>query len=359
MIFYYSTGLLIFSLYFFTISQYFKKYNKIIIFSSIVLLGLIVGLRWKMATDWEPYYYNFNEFDFDNDNFEIGYKFFILFFRKLSDNYSFFLLFYTFSYLFIFYLSLLKLKLPSIISVLLYFCLTLGVWGSHRQLMALSICFYALFFLFNDRNKLFLLFILIAITFHYSALFCLLFYIVKIKIPKFFYLVIFFLMFIFGSFLGEYLINKAQPQNDLITFDKLFVYIDGVSKIDVKSSGFGLIKRILLFLFFYYHALRIPNKLYFLNFFKIYFLGLIIYFLFKDSFPIMMNRGSLYFNLMEIYMVPIILLEYKNKAKHFSFLICILFYFLIMINQSIISYKDLFIPYQSIFFNNSYSRPLY
>ena len=359
MIFYYLIAFSFFLFHFFTIKPFNSKHRDLFVYLTFLILVIIIGFRWKMATDWEPYFNNFDNYSFENENFEIGYKLVTFLIHSVTSNYSVLLFLYTFLYLFIFYLALSKLKSLNIVSLLLYFSLTLGLWGSHRQLMAISISFYSLYFLFNNRNLIFLLIIFAASLFHYSALFCLFFYIIKFDIPKSFYLITILILIIFGSLISDILVNNLFSKNELLSFDKLLTYLDGASNIEIKPSFIGLVKRIVMFLFFYYHSFKISNKLYFHNFLKIYFFGIIIYFIFKDSMPILINRGSLYFNLMEIFMIPMILFECRNLIKYFAFSLTIFFYSLIMINQSVINYKDLFVPYQSLFFNYPYTRFLY
>lgn len=359
MIFYYLIAFTFFIFGLFTVKPFNGKYRTLFVYLIFLILVVIIGFRWKMATDWEPYFNNFDNYSFDNDNFEIGYKIVTFLIHSFTSDYSIFLLLYTFVYLFIFYLALSKIKLLNIFTLLLYFSLTLGLWGSHRQLMSISISFYSLYFLFNNRNLNFLLLIFAASLFHYSALFCLFFYIIKIDIPKPFYLIIILALTLFGTLISDFLLNNIFSKNELLSFDKFLIYLDGASNVEIKPSFIGLVKRIVLFIFFYYFSFKISNKSYFHYFLKIYFFGIIVYFIFKDTMPILINRGSLYFNLMEIFMIPIILYECKDAIKYFLFSFIIFIYSLVMINQSIINYKDLFVPYQSKFFNYSYTRFLY
>ncbi len=213
MFFYYSIAFFIFSLNFFTKLPSLKKYSNLINYLTFFILVIIIGSRWKMGTDWEPYYNNFINFHFENENFEIGYKFISYLINSFTINYSIFLLIYTFIYLLVLYKAFNKLNLLNTISILLYFTLTLGIWGSHRQLMSISISFYALHFLFKDKNFKFILFVFLASLFHYSALFCLFYFIIKLNFSKYNYLFLFSLIILFGNFFGEIISNNIFGQN--------------------------------------------------------------------------------------------------------------------------------------------------
>ena len=76
-----------------------KVFNKLLSLILYVFLVVTIGLRWETGVDWNNYLNNFentNNFETALINiiggYEIGYGVLVLIFKKISNNYSFFLL---------------------------------------------------------------------------------------------------------------------------------------------------------------------------------------------------------------------------------------------------------------------------
>jgi hypothetical protein len=86
---------------------------------------------------------------------------------------------------------------------------------------------------------------------------------------------------------------------------------------------------------------------------------MVIYFLFASSLLILVNRGSLYFNIMESLLISCQLLVF-NRNKDKAYVLIVLFLVsIILLFQSIAAYQELFIPYKGLFYNTDYKREMY
>ena len=128
-----------------------------------------------------------------------------------------------------------------------------------------------------------------------------------------------------------------------------------------KSLTFiGLVKRIFFVLLFFYTKKRLIFKFQYYNLlFNIYLVGIIIYFLFSTSLLIFVNRGSLYFNIMEPILLTMQLYFFNDKRIKIIGLITLFILSIGLFFQSISAYEDLFVPYKGIFINSDYIRNLY
>jgi uncharacterized YccA/Bax inhibitor family protein len=125
----------------------------------------------------------------------------------------------------------------------------------------------------------------------------------------------------------------------------------------VKLTLLGLFKRLLFIFIFYYNRKKISEILPYYNLMlNGYISGLAIYFLFSNSLLIMVNRGSLYFNMMEPLLLSSQICLYTRKENRvvISFVLLLLSFLLFF--QSISPYSDLFLPYKGIFINSDYFR---
>ena len=357
---------------FFSTFEIYKKLDKKVqnLFYLILFIFLVfqMGLRWETGTDWNSYIDNFNEtINIENVilnvllGIEIGYGFLVFAFKQFSNNYSIFLLIHAIIfYLFIFN-SFKKYSNFPILSLLLFYSLTIGLLGSSRQLLALSICIFSIRYIINRNYKLFFVLIFFAFLLHTSALFFSIAYFLYKDINK--YLILLLLLFAiligfttlpsmafnyFGSFIGE----SARIKSEF--------YFDKINYSEQKLSIFGLIRRILYFIIFFFVYKRISVKyIYYKLFFNLYTIGIIFYFLFANSLLILVNRGSVYFNLMECFLLSSLLICCKQKYQIVIMLLLLYFMSIVNFYQSISAYPDLFLPYKGIIINSEFSRSMY
>jgi hypothetical protein len=341
-----------------------ERNKKILYYILFFFLIVQVGLRWETGTDWLPYLHNFIDSDsiekiFLNVllGFEIGYGYFVFIIRSFTDNYIWFLIIHALIYYFLVLKANKVLSPFPFISMFIFYSSTMGILGSNRQLIALAICLYSVKYILDEKPLKFLLAIALAFSFHSSALFFLIYYFLNRNFKKY-VLVLFLILAIvigktsipthvftsFANFLGEVASNKAEGHSDNI--------------LSPTSLSFtGLIRRLLFFILFLVNYDRLvikwpPYKLIFNG----YLFGLGIYFLFKDTFMILVGRGGFYFNVMECFLLASQLLLFKFSKERSYVLFVLLLYACLIFFQSISEYPNLFLPYKGVFINENFVR---
>lgn len=335
---------------------------------TFLILVAQIGLRWEMGTDWTPYRDHFEQGHTWESvllnviiGFELGYGLLVWLIHSISDNYTAFLL----AHALIFYTLIFKannrLSTYPILTMLLFYAVMMGLTGSNRQLLALAICLYSLKFAINKRPAPFLVCIFIATLFHTSALLFSIYYLINRDLTKrtIFSLLAFSIVIGFSSIPSSIFNSIASIFGETIS-QKAEYYIDGSSLGGVELSALGLLRRILvLFVGLYFYKPIVQRAPTFKIFFNGYLAGLLLYFMFAHSLLIVVNRGSLYFSVMEAFILASIPVALKGDAARRIAIGTLLLYSIIAFYQSISAYPDLFIPYQGIFINNDYHRNLY
>jgi len=341
--------------------------KKWMIFISYILLVLQVGLRWETGTDWESYYNHFVSLTgFTSvifSEFEYGYGIFEWLVKSISSNYSVLLLIHAIIYYFLIVDSFKKYSPNLYLSLLMFYTLSMGVMGSNRQLIALAVCIYAIRFIIEKKPLIFFLLILIAISFHSTAYLFLIYYFLNKSIKSKVFLLVLLTAIVIGTTqLPMIIFTKiGELIGGPISF-KTSVYADSAKDImsEGKVSIFGLVKRLLFLSFFYYNRKKLSEKLSYYNILlNGYFVGIVIYFLFANSLLIIVNRGSLYFNMMEPLLISSQLYILKGKDFKFIAIIILLVFSIFFFFQSIAAYPDLFDPYKGLFINNNYERVMH
>ncbi|WP_316832391.1 EpsG family protein [Pedobacter aquatilis] len=338
--------------------------KKALYFTAFFLIVAQVGLRWETGTDWVPYYKHF-EAAISIDKvlldvllgFEIGYGYSVFLIRFLTDSYTVFLLLHALVYYLLVFKANKLLSPYPLISIFIFYTSTMGILGSNRQLIALSICLYSLKFVLDKKPLKFLFSIAIAFSFHTSALFFLIYYFLNRDYKK--YLVVLFL-------LSAIVIGKSSIPT--YVFSNFANFLGGAASVKAEAysdnelsatslSLTGLIRRLLFFALFLFNYDAIVKKW---SAYKIlfngYLFGLGIYFLFKDTFIILVGRGSFYFNVMECFLLASQLLIFRYKKDKSYILIILIMYAILIFFQSISEFPNLFLPYKGIFINEDFRR---
>lgn len=334
-----------------------------------IIIVLQIGLRWETGTDWNSYYNQFKDVNdvstvFSNVlvGFEIGYGFLTFYIHKLFVHYSFFLLLHAlFFYGVIFRTA--KLFSPyTFVSLLFFYATSLGVVGSNRQLLALAICLLALPFVEKRKPLPFFLLILIGSLFHTTAILFSVYYFLNRNFKW---------QTVVGTLIIAAVIGKTTLPLKIFLLggfisDTASLKVDAYSETakDAMQSAslsiFGLVKRLLFLILFTYNFKYLTKKL---SYYKIiyngYAFGLLLYFLFSSTLLIIVNRGSLYFNIMESFLIASQLLVLKLGKYKGAMLIVIFIIAVLLMIQSISPYSDLFDPYKGIFYNVDLKRYLY
>lgn len=344
-----------------------KRIMSFILFSILVFQ---VGLRWKTGTDWQIYLDNFeNSDDYSGvilnvlAGFEIGYGTFVFLVRKMTDSYSAFLFVHAIIYYLLIFSACKKVSPFPYVALLVFYVSTMGVLGSNRQLIAVAICLFSMQYVLDKKPYKFLFLIAIAFLFHSTAILFSIMYILNRRIKENIVIVILVLSFIIGktsipihifSILGNSIGGAGES--------KVSAYTDGASAAlsEHALSLVGLIRRLVYLFLFLYTSKILQKKLKYYNLiFNGYLFGLAFYFLFSSSLIIMVNRGSLYFNVLECFLISSQFLLLKDKLERCYVLIGLFVFCVFLFYQSISAYDDLFIPYKGILINQDFDREMH
>lgn len=314
-----------------------------IFFCIYVLLILISGTRNNVGIDYKSYeniFYNIkNGFvNLSNIGFEYGYYFI----NKIVPSFWLLLLIIA-----IFSCSL-KLKFIKdnseviFISIFLYFT---GYFlrfdmGILRQSIALAILMYSIKFIEKKNLSVFITVILISTLFHSTAIIFLIVYPLANKnySLKKIYIILAISMILSFTSIGNLVYELIGIFNDSIIGEKLVVYSQDI-KFSYHLIDINMLKRgIFLIIFANVIKNKYSNNKKYNIYLNIYLIGVCIYYIFK-SVAIISDRGSTYFNFIEILLFPIILKAYKNFIIKFLIIALIIVYGFFNLSTTINSSK--------------------
>lgn len=338
-------GLLCFNAYF----NYKKKENQISI-SIICLIVLFVGLQNHFTSDYSSYLNHFSEINnFHNvltSIYEIGFDILILLAKKINFGFQTVLLIIAGISIFLKYYVINKISLWPSVSFIIYF-IYFFIYNDVSQIrhgLAIALCFLAVL-LIKRKKFISLILIILASSFHTSALFFLPVLIVdNIKINRK-TVFLFCLLLVISSFFNIYslilYLNNTFLHSSYITF-KLNSY--GVEPI-FPIMQFGFWFRIIFAAYYARSSLNIndDNQL---RIFKIYLLGILIYCL-TASISILQSRVSVYYMYMILPMIGDIfnnICKKKRKEDLLFFIILFLYLlikFVFLVNGSYFLYQSI------------------
>lgn len=337
-------GLFIFILVLFEIFLKNKKLNKLNYYLVLILLIFFAGLRDNVGTDWEAYYSFYKNKVYD---VEYGYAFLNNLFSDLKVNYNIFLIILNLlSVILIF--KYIKKNSKYVFIGILYFFSNLYLYynfSGFRQAIAIALTSYSISFLLSNKKSLFVIFVILASTFHLTAIVFLLILIIpreRIKL-KYFILVISSFFLLTSIFLNE-LIEIVSTY----TIKNADAYINIYNKSENIISLFvvGLLVRVSTLLAIYFFGrnfLESKNGYFYTN---IYIFGFLIFCFFYLLSPDIGTRLSSYFTIMDLILVGNLL--FYNKKNSVRLIILLLFSFISFYKLFGYSVNEFFI-YKTIF----------
>lgn len=340
------------------------------IFFLYAVIVIQIGLRWETGTDWVPYLDNFEATDdysivLINSllGFEIGYGTFVFLIKKLFDNYSFFLFVHATIFYWGIFRTAKKYSPYFFITLLFFYATNLGLVGSNRQFIAVVICLLALPFVFERKPFKFIATVGVASLFHTTAFLFGIYYFLNRNFKTITVVSVLFISFIIGKTSLPFLIfSKFGGLFGELAASKTIAYSEGAKDVlaEVSLSVFGLFKRLLFIAIFTYNYSFLSKRLYYYKvLYNGYVFGMVIYFLFASSLLILVNRGSLYFNIMESLLISCQFLVFQKRLDKAYLFFILLLISIVFLFQSISGYPDLFDPYKSLLYNIDFSREMY
>jgi hypothetical protein len=327
------------------------------------ILFLLGAFRWETGTDWIPYLEffqrNFSFDEFNNGLFEIGYVALNFLVKSFTEKYTVFLVVLaciTIGFKSFFFYRYTGFFLTALFTFYAFF---LGDIFAVRQSIAISFTLWSTKFIAERKFLLFILMLAMATLFHVTAPVFLIAYFIfkKVYSSKFVYWVLFASIII--SYTG--IVTKALELlgglgGEGLVMLKLLAYLDSPETNNSEiSTGLllllGYARRIVLIpVLLYYRRQASLSSKYYNGCLNIFIFGNILYFLFSNSIAVFI-RASSYFLIYEVILVSILLQSFQNRVKRYL-VFCILFlYAAAKLYFALSTYKDLYIPYYSIFDN--------
>lgn len=222
--------------------------------------------------------------------------------------------------------------------------------GQIRQGVSLGLISFAIYFLYYRKYHLFLIFAVIAVTFHFSALMS----IILLFVPRHVKSVNYYLVTIIGSIFLYQFVQPVIMQviNTIPSFDYLQKILFYSENDDVKL-GFNtaILIRISVLSLCYYYRNMIKSEL-FPFIFNIYHFSIIIYLIIGPIIPQLGGRGTLYFAISEIILIPYVIkaAEGYKKIIIFSFFILLNFFRIVQFFMDDFNYQE-YVPYFNYYIN--------
>ena len=335
-----------------------KSLKKIMIILFGIIIIFFAGIRWETGTDWENYLLAFNSIhnvDIGTSGYEYFYELLLLFSSTISERYSL-VLFLIAIIIFSFTSFTLKKYSPyPLFSLLLLLSYSINSSGfGYRQDIAISICFFSIYFVLKRNLLFFLIFVFFASLFHQSAIIFIPAYWVihfilrKINILYLLFIIIFLYLLIseisfLASLYSESAVSKLSIYNDMSPEEKL---MGNENKFVVLFRGVLNRSFILIIPLFVIINNKNDTDLY-LKIFNIVFFGLILFILFSPLGYVFL-RFTRYFEIFHILLIPLTLNSFKSNQRLFLILFYLIyctvkFTFVLYIDD------DVYVPYQTVF----------
>jgi len=333
---------------------------------AFLLLVCFDGLRWESGTDWDNYYKMFSMIESGEDErFELGYLALNRIIYYLTGNYSIFLVIHALILYGCLFIFLWKFSDSPLLSVFLFFVMFLPYQGMNRQFLSIALCLISFKYLVEGNTRTFVLIIIAATFFHLSAVI----FLIALVLTKNYSFQTYLYVLIGVVVLGLFGVVKLITDFGLNMLAGHVAYLlDFYSSKDTESAkGIGLllayVRRLLWILPLLYKMSRGESEMprHIVIAFNLYFFGSLIYILFNGTIlQIFVSRALLYFNVFECLLIPYIIFNFGSNWIRFVIYNIVFFYGIANMYKGIKAYdigeQNPFLPYKSVYYNQSISR---
>ncbi|SHK64035.1 EpsG family protein [Chryseobacterium polytrichastri] len=335
-----------------------RKFGKIAAIPIILVFYLLSFLRWERGTDWSAYKFIFENMA-SNEYLQMMYEFLFIklnsFVYSATGDFSVLLFVEASIIFFCFFYIIRKYSEAPILSVLVWFSVSLASIFFTRQAIAVAICVLALNFIIQRKLYLFLLTVFIAMLFHKSALiFFPAYWIYNLNLSKKQIIVILISSFVLTSVASSLLTTIGNSSLGALS-ERSSAYMESGAD-ESFGSGYspmetmirGVSYRLFLIGIFIIFLFKNYEKVQFRGIFNLYLMSVVLFILFVPI-SVALIRFSGYYEIFQIFLYPILILQTKNKIIKNLLLLLLIVYLGFKFYGVIFAYKDLYIPYKSIF----------
>lgn len=334
-----------------------KRPNILWYYLFICILFALGALRWERGGDWTAYTTHF-DYPKDTEGFELGYQYTIETIKWLWNDFSVYLAIGMCVILGLTGSTITRYSPLPLFSLAIFFSANFAGIFFTRQLIAVAICLYSIRYIEQRKLWLFLLSIGIAILYHRTAfLFLFAYPIFRRYFSIWQYVLILGTSTILSLIIGQVIIATVGIFGPVIEA-KITVYLQAgeegyahglgdVSPIVVLLKGLASRMLIVVLLLWQLNQHRKLNPT--INgLINIYMLG-VCFFTFLTPISTVLTRAIIPFDLVSMLLLPWVVIKTRTtlgKLLIYWLLVCYLFF---RLNSNIGYYKQLYIPYKSIF----------
>lgn len=317
-------------------------------------------IRWETGTDWDNYLKLFERIrepfetleDLESGT-EKGYMFLNNLAKLLSSSYTMMLFLEGLTIYVFLYKGIRWLSPYPLFSLFIFFCMSLGGIFFVRQTIAIVIIFFSIKYIIQRRIWMFLFMIMLASTFHRTAVIFVFAYFVFYRRYSFFSLILFLLGstlmgFVIGNVLSDYLSSAGLAGiSDRIAMYSGADYNDALAMSSAAFMIRGLINRFFIFslVFLFMRAFRDEDDV-FNGIFNLYLFGACL-FLFATPISREFARLTAYYDIVQILIYPYLFYVLHGSRKRVLFLM-LLFFFAFRLYSAVNQWYDEYVPYKTV-----------
>ena len=343
-----------------------EKYKYVFAFICFAILVFQDGFRWETGTDWDPYYYFFENLTLsitpEDSDFDIGYVLFSYLIRVFTDNYTVFLTILAVCFYSAFFYFIFKSSGYPFTSLLIFYMGTVSYMGMNRQFMAMIFYAVGLVLLTGERKIYYIIMLFIGFFFHKTILIGFIALFLNKKLNNI-YIVSLLLITIIIAMSG--VINKL-PLGLFALFgdetgDRMEYYFINLDATSMTSTLFAIFRRLIWIIPLLLFDSRISGKPkgYYL-FFNLYLIGTVFYILCNGTIlQIIVSRALIYFNIMEMLIIPVVFTLLRPNYGKLIATFMLTAYVVLFTYKGFVGYgenTDYFLPYKGLFINTNYHR---
>lgn len=343
-----------------------ERYKYVFAFTCFALLVFQDGFRWETGTDWDPYHNFFEDLTIsiqpEDSDFDIGYVIFTYIIRSISDNYTIFLTVFSVIFYSGFFYLIFKCSDAPFTSLLVFYMSTVYYMGMNRQFMAMTFYAIGLVWLTQDKKLYYIIMIIIGALFHKTILMGIIALFLNKKLNNILIIGILSLTILIAISgivnklpLGIFALLGEQAG------DKMEYYSVNGDATSMTSMILATIRRLIWIvpLLVYDRYITDKPRGYYL-FFNLYLIGTVFYIICNGTIlQIVVSRALIYFNIMEMFMVPVVFSLLKQNYGKLILAFILVAYTILYTYKGFKGYgegTDYFLPYKGIFINTDYNR---
>ena len=343
-----------------------KKYKFLFAFICFAFLVFQDGFRWETGTDWEPYYNFFQELTI-NDNaiedteFDIGFVMFTYAIRLFTDNYSVFLIIFAILFYSAFFYLIFNVTDCPFTALLIFYMSTVYYMGMNRQFMAMMFYAVGLVYLIRGSKFKFVLILILGALFHKTILIGIVALFLNRKMSKLLLIPILSLTILIAA---SGIINKLPLGIFALLGEnagtKMEFYSLNGDATSITSMILATIRRLIWIVPLLILDKKLDKPQGYELIFNLYLIGTLFYILCNGTIlQIVVSRALIYFNIMEMFLVPILFKPLKPNYGKLAITFVLIGYVCLYTLKGFHGYgegTDYFLPYKGIFINTDYHR---